>query len=112
MWDTYELQPQQHESGKEQCSLPLYRALPSGAGDGTRTRSPLLGKQMRYHCATPARAIILRVSFGLVKHPTARLQCFVRFIRSPVEAICGLLREVLGKLASCLAEEVSHEADA
>src|SRR5690348_5258578 len=26
----------------------------SGAGDGIRTRDPLLGKQLRYHCATPA----------------------------------------------------------
>jgi hypothetical protein len=25
-----------------------------GAGDGIRTRDPLLGKQLRYHCATPA----------------------------------------------------------
>ena len=31
-----------------------YSALEPGAGDGIRTRSPLLGKQMRYHCATPA----------------------------------------------------------
>ena len=27
-----------------------------GAGDGIRTRDPLLGKQLRYHCATPARS--------------------------------------------------------
>ena len=27
-----------------------------GAGDGIRTRDPLLGKQLRYHCATPACA--------------------------------------------------------
>src|SRR6516165_11860713 len=27
-----------------------------GAGDGIRTRGPLLGKQLRYHCATPAYA--------------------------------------------------------
>ena len=26
----------------------------SGAGDEIRTRDPLLGKQLRYHCATPA----------------------------------------------------------
>ena len=26
-----------------------------GAGDGTRTRNPQLGKLMRYHCATPAQ---------------------------------------------------------
>ena len=25
-----------------------------GAGDGIRTHDTLLGKQMRYHCATPA----------------------------------------------------------
>ena len=29
--------------------------LPRGAGDGIRTHGRLLGKQMRYHCATPAR---------------------------------------------------------
>ena len=28
----------------------------SGAGDGTRTRDSLLGRQMRYHCATPAQS--------------------------------------------------------
>jgi hypothetical protein len=27
---------------------------PRGAGDGIRTHGRLLGKQMRYHCATPA----------------------------------------------------------
>jgi hypothetical protein len=27
-----------------------------GAGDGTRTRNPQLGKLMRYHCATPAQS--------------------------------------------------------
>ena len=26
----------------------------SGAGDGIRTRDLLLGKETRYHCATPA----------------------------------------------------------
>jgi hypothetical protein len=26
-----------------------------GAGDGIRTRDSLLGRQMRYHCATPAQ---------------------------------------------------------
>ena len=26
-----------------------------GAEDGIRTRDPLLGKEMRYHCATSAR---------------------------------------------------------
>jgi hypothetical protein len=34
---------------------PEVRSLKFGAGDGTRTRNPQLGKLMRYHCATPAR---------------------------------------------------------
>ena len=29
------------------------------AGDGIRTRDPVLGKHLRYHCATPAFAAIL-----------------------------------------------------
>ena len=37
------------------------RPRDSGAGDGIRTRDPLLGKQLRYHCATPAEHF----------HPTA-----------------------------------------
>src|SRR5579859_3540490 len=36
----------------KRASRPGLEAL--GAGDGIRTRDPLLGKQLRYHCATPA----------------------------------------------------------
>ena len=36
----------------KRASRPGLEAL--GAGDGLRTRDPLLGKQLRYHCATPA----------------------------------------------------------
>jgi hypothetical protein len=43
----------------------VYR--PHGAGDGIRTRSPLLGKQMRYRCATPACVDTVTVSAFSVK---------------------------------------------
>ncbi len=36
----------------DELSLHMVKLL--GAGDGIRTRDPLLGKQLRYHCATPA----------------------------------------------------------
>jgi hypothetical protein len=35
------------------CRHPTTGAI--GAEDGIRTRDPLLGKEMRYHCATSAR---------------------------------------------------------
>ncbi|GEM_PF-2659401 len=45
---------------EEQCLFTL-----CGTGDEIRTRSPLLGKQMRYHCATPVFHLTLAV-FALV----------------------------------------------
>jgi hypothetical protein len=55
---------------RDPCRAGIYRAnlstiwegetksgggMKFGAGDGTRTRNPQLGKLMRYHCATPAQ---------------------------------------------------------
>lgn len=59
--------------------MPLFRLLEAknkphtqmstgslnGAGNGTRTRSPLLGKQMRYHCAIPARRSYFTIPIGV-----------------------------------------------
>ena len=46
-------------SCRKENTLPV-----KGAGDGIRTRDSLLGKQLRYHCATPAysRSIAYRNS--------------------------------------------------
>jgi hypothetical protein len=61
-------QAQKHTTGCSSCfytvqkkaavnifSQPLFDADFTGAGDRDRTGNPLLGKQMRYHCATPAQ---------------------------------------------------------
>ena len=55
----------------DQCLNELESTLPDlkpqlelvwpkfGAGDGIRTHDSLLGKQVRYHCVTPAGSLIL-----------------------------------------------------
>ncbi len=35
-------------------NINLVNEVSSGAGDGIRTHDSLLGKQVRYHCVTPA----------------------------------------------------------
>jgi hypothetical protein len=47
------IQPLLPAESPQQQWLQVYLE-PFGAGDGIRTRDPLLGKQLRYHCATPA----------------------------------------------------------
>jgi hypothetical protein len=42
--------------------MPRRRGPDVGAGDGIRTHGRLLGKQMRYHCATPASHTIALVT--------------------------------------------------
>src|SRR5262245_33201022 len=82
-----------HQNGAAGCS-PRPRGL-SGAGDGTRTRNPKLGKLMRYHCATPARpnyAIRLRFRLaapGECSRHVARVNGSATAPRRSILAPCG-----------------------
>ena len=74
--------------------FPHSDVIHDGAGDGIRTRSPLLGKQMRYHCATPApiRDGLTLAAFGaLVKRRISA----VALIRRPAQRLRQALPEIL-----------------
>src|ERR1041384_5645978 len=60
--------PLEHGSPPSARRASVFQRDKNGARDGIRTRNPLLGKQMRYHCATLARANNVAVFSTLVKH--------------------------------------------
>lgn len=60
-----------------------------GAGDRIRTGSPLLGKQMRYHCATPARTGTVAVLATPVKIAQASHRAHAKLLEQASNPTAG-----------------------
>jgi hypothetical protein len=74
----------------------------TGAGDGIRTHGRLLGKQMRYHCATPARHTIA-VYYSTLS-PIVQIAVF-HTLRDSEEALLTQARGMLQQTCCVISEK-------